>query len=57
MIGLESDGGLIEIFVYGSAKPIRTLRGPCHHSKSVEVESGGEVVARLCLLCDMQLPA
>lgn len=42
---------------------IRTLggrsywsRGRCRHVHVVPVESGGETVAHLCLVCDEQLP-
>lgn len=36
---------------------VRHVRGRCLHADVVPVESGGEVVARLCLTCDAQLPA
>jgi hypothetical protein len=32
------------------------IRGKCNHLEVIEVESGGETVAHLCLTCDSQLP-
>lgn len=32
------------------------VRGRCLHTEVVPVESGGRVVAHLCLTCDAQLP-
>lgn len=35
----------------------RYIRGLCRHLQVVPVESaGGQVIARLCLTCDAQLP-
>lgn len=36
---------------------VHHIRGRCNHLETVPVETGGEVVARLCLTCDQQLPA
>ncbi len=35
---------------------VRWVRGRCLHVHVVPVESGGETVAHLCLVCDEQLP-
>ena len=36
---------------------VNHVRGRCKHLETVPVVTGGEVVARLCLTCDQQLPA
>lgn len=36
---------------------VEWVRGACRHLDVVPVESGGEVVAGLCLVCGAQLPA
>ena len=33
------------------------VKGLCNHLETMSVESDGEIVARLCLTCDAQLPA
>lgn len=33
------------------------IRGRCNHLEVIPVETGGEIVAHLCLTCDRQLPA
>lgn len=35
----------------------RYVKGYCNHLEVVPVESGGDLVAILCLTCDTQLPA
>jgi hypothetical protein len=43
----------IEIIEFGKAGP-DYVRGQCRHTELVPVESGGEVLAKLCLTCDKQ---
>ena len=45
-----------EIRTLGSREPIAIHRRCLHDERVIDVESGGEVVARLCLDCDAQLP-
>lgn len=44
----------VEVTRIGEAGP-SFVRGACKHLDTVPVEAGGEVVAHLCLTCDMQL--
>jgi hypothetical protein len=46
----------IEVGNLSKAEP-DWVRGRCKHTEIVPVESGGVVVARLCLTCDTQLEA
>lgn len=45
----------IEERTFGDPEPTY-VRGSCNHLDVVPVESGGLVVAHLCLTCDAQLP-
>jgi hypothetical protein len=49
----DSDGDYEVIEIRdGIGNLITTRRGECLHRKVVPVESGGKVVATLCLVCD-----
>ena len=45
----------VELRRFGDPQPTY-VKGACNHLEVVPVESGGEVVAHLCLTCDAQLP-
>jgi hypothetical protein len=45
-----------ELCRFGSTQPIY-IKGRCNHLDVVPVETAGEVVAHLCVTCDVQLPA
>ena len=45
-----------EVRRLGDKEP-RWIKGWCRHLEVVPVESGGVVVAQLCLTCDGQIPA
>lgn len=45
----------LEVRQLGRVEPTY-VKGPCRHLDVVPVESGGELVAQLCLTCDAQLP-
>ncbi len=44
-----------EVRAFGDSEP-RWVKGYCNHLDVVPVESSGQIVARLCLTCDAQLP-
>jgi hypothetical protein len=56
VVELDPRWDWIEVTAIGDREP-RYIKGQCKHLVVVRVESGGEVVARLCLTCDCQLPA
>lgn len=45
----------VEVRALGELEP-QYIRGRCLHVDATPVESGGEIVAYLCLVCDAQLP-
>lgn len=55
MTDLDPAYGWIEVTDLSSQRP-QYIQGRCRHLRVVPVESAGQVVARLCLTCDAQLP-
>lgn len=57
MLGMAADldprWDWVEISTFGQPGP-EYIRGECRHTEIVPVESGGELVAKLCVTCDTQ---
>lgn len=45
----------VDIMAADSLEPIATKVVRCYHSRTVDVDVSGELIARLCLVCDATL--